>query len=387
MPPATMVTVGWLVTDPTTGYVETNVIGLLTPPTEHADINQPGSNALIRSSDDGKMSLATGGPVGSVQQNLWCLSATATDQKTGLPIPAGQISIGGFGCQDTNAQLWVPLRDNDTNDVTAHVTGVQNYSYTITVNEYPLVYQTRFVALTDPNPARLNLGVGEYVDFQALPDAVWSATGGGLAPNYGGRTFTAASNAPPGGAAASVTARYHGLTKTVNFTVFPPTGYDPASTSIAATSSAYAFLQGEAGAGMHVQVCIAPTSVSFYRVGIKEIAGPGTNGWGYFAQTAWNSPPIPDHSPNRNFVQLDSNNYWGGLADYDDCHFSISPTPPTAGGFTWNIPVVWQIDPNTTNSLCYWGQTNSFDVNGTVTVSKYGLKVTRTINNVWNPNL
>ena len=256
-------------------------------------------------------------------------------------------------------------------DPNLHVNGVNDAGAGLAPPAQPLAHTTQYPALTDTNRARLNLGVGEYVDFSDLPDTQWTATDGGFTTTNGaGTRFTAPSNAPPGGIAVTVTATSHGTPVPTTFTVFPPTGYDPTNTYIYETKSEYTYGTGEVGAGMLVSVCIAPTSVSFYRVAIKEIAGPGTNGLGYFAQTAWNSPPIPDHHPYANFVALDSNNFWGGLNRYDDCHFIISPSPSTAGGFTFDIPVVWQIDPNTTNGMWHWSQATSFDASGTTTITK-----------------
>jgi hypothetical protein len=365
-------------------------------PLEHGDIYQflDASGSNERRTADTQMKMATGGPLGSTAQNLWVISASATDKATGLPIPFPQISIAGLGNLDTNGNLYVMLADNQTNKFTPEVAGNTNYTFTTPVaTEYVLTHQTKYPALTDTNLSRLNLGVGEYVTFGGMPaDTQWTASGGGVSTNIGsGPLFTAPSNAPPGGLSVTVTATCHGKSPPpTTFTVFPPNNYDAAHTYIYATKSAgYGYATNQVAAGMLVKVCIAPTSVSFYRVQIKEIAGPGTNGWGYFAQTSWNSPPIPDHDPNPNFQLLDSNNYWGGLAVYDDCHYVIyiPGVIPPAGGFTLDIPVAWQINPNATNGVWNWSQVISFDASGTVTITKYKQEVTRTTNNVWTPSL
>ena len=107
-------------------------------PQEHCDINQtPCGGPDVRRTADTELMLATGGPLGSRQMNLWCLSASATDMDTGLPIPPEEIEIGGFGYQDTNAELWVLLPDNDPAVVTPKPTKwKKHYSFGVTVNEY-----------------------------------------------------------------------------------------------------------------------------------------------------------------------------------------------------------------------------------------------------------
>ena len=79
---------------------------------------------------DTEMKLATGGPAGSTQQNLWVISATATDATTGQPIPATQIQIGQLGNLDTNGNLYVVLPDNDPTVVTPMIAGIMNYFFT-----------------------------------------------------------------------------------------------------------------------------------------------------------------------------------------------------------------------------------------------------------------
>ena len=56
------------------------------------------------------------------------ISASATDEATGLPIPYPQISIGQFGNLDTNGHLYVVLPDNDPDPLTPLVAGITNYT-------------------------------------------------------------------------------------------------------------------------------------------------------------------------------------------------------------------------------------------------------------------
>ncbi len=100
---------------------------------EHCDLDETYSYdaAVERRTADTEMKLATGGPLGSKQQNLWCLSAGATDAQTGQPIPYDQISIGSLGNLDTNGELWVVLPDNDPPVVTPKVKWKKNYKFTV----------------------------------------------------------------------------------------------------------------------------------------------------------------------------------------------------------------------------------------------------------------
>jgi hypothetical protein len=75
------------------------------------------------------MKLATGGPPGSRQMNLWCISASATDGSTGQMIDYTNISIGGLGNLDTNGNLWVELPDNNPPVVTPTVKGNNNNTF------------------------------------------------------------------------------------------------------------------------------------------------------------------------------------------------------------------------------------------------------------------
>ena len=92
----------------------------------HYQMNQPDNQSLTV---DTERRLATGGPLGSRQMNLWCISATATDATTGQPIPPQQIEIGALGHLDTNGNLYVVLSDNDPPVVTPNVPGNPNYTF------------------------------------------------------------------------------------------------------------------------------------------------------------------------------------------------------------------------------------------------------------------
>ena len=337
---------------------------------------------------DVELKLATGGPLGSTQKNLWVISANAQDLDTGEQIPYNQISIGGFGNLDTNGNLYVVLPDDDPDSVTPQANGHRNYAFGVTAYEIPFTHTTRYPALTDTNRARLNLGVGEYVDFGGAPgDTQWTTSGGGLSGTNGsGTTFTAPSNAPPGGASVTVTATFKGQSVPTTFTVFPPSGYDHAVITSTHTNL-YGLEIG--GAIMTLNVYIAPTDVSFYRVDIMEVGENAINNMGFWAY---------DSSPNyysTNDLRHSTADVWAPpLSETntlpDNCG-TPGYLPPWVGGggFTWPIPARWRVDGDvTTNTLNNWSdEVFSMDPNGTVSVTKFHQTVTRSTNNVVNPSL
>jgi hypothetical protein len=352
--------------------------------TAHCSINttimsSPGVPLCIeKRTDDAEIMLATGGPLGSKQQNLWVISASAQDMDTGQQIPYNQISIGGFGTLDTNGNLYVVLPDNDPDTITPHV-DVPNYAFGVAANEMPFTHLTEYPALTDTNRARLNVGVGEQVDLSGMPgNTVWSVSGGGLSATNGGAvTFTATSNAPAGGAPATVTAQVNNdAAVTLNFNVFPPGAPD-----IVDVTSLKTYDIGSAGAGMNLQIYYGPLNVSFYRVSLLEVGENASNIQGYFANTnLWTTNPAValKHNPNS-WTPLDQNN---SLGDQAFSQLGGFPQPWSVGQFTWVIPNEWEIGNGPTNSLPGCSQTFTIDSSGTVTISKLGRTVTRSTNEV-----
>jgi hypothetical protein len=119
---------------------------------------------------DAEYKLATGGPPGSKQQNLWVISATAwahtnSTDGYGTPVPPQQIQIGSLGNLDTNGNLFVVLPDNDPDNVTLKVNGDDNYTFTVSATEYTLRVAANTQWLSDgltPNP---QFCVGQQITF------------------------------------------------------------------------------------------------------------------------------------------------------------------------------------------------------------------------------
>jgi hypothetical protein len=238
----------------------------------------------------------------------------------------------------------------------------------------------------------------------AVPTNVaWTTTAGGVTtgvpPNgqtwwtdaagttyYNAEHFVAPSNA----ANATVTATVAGQSLKTKFKVFEPGGVDTNHTYIIATNhigngypdAPYEFASGKAGAEMQVNLFIAPTFVSFYRVQILEVGLAATNVTGYFTNYPANDLV---HKPNPNFTLLEADNSWP-----DKCWEGPEQDPPPAwssGSYTWIIPAKWSLLPSTvTNSMTGWNQVFTIDSNGTEKITKYGKWVQRTTSGVITNN-
>lgn len=210
---------------------------------------------------------------------------------------------------------------------------------------------------------RRKLGVGEK-DTLTLVGAsgpvTWSLSGPGQISSTSGNPirFTAHERA----SGASVTATYKGKTYPGNFSVV-----EPASES-AIKQSEDNYPAGTQGAGMWLEITISPTDVSFERVESQEVPGPATDITGYFIT----------HTPPAHVTAG-----WVGIAPgnikHDHAAFSGWPSPWSAGGFRWVIPIQWRVlGSANVGTLPNRIQTFSIaDTNGTSTVTKLGQSVTR----------
>lgn len=353
-------------------------------PWEHCDLAWMNDFNSGRRTADAEIQLATGGPLGSKQMNLWCLTASATaytnvDGTMGTNVPYTQIEIGGYGNLDTNGELWVMLPDNDPDIVTPHVNGKNKYTFSVGGTKYTLKHTTYYPAYADTNLSRTTVGVGEQVSFgfqPTMPYAMdWTTTAGSVSPTFSSSTtLTSPSNAVP---SLTVTAKLRGG-KSVQFppfTVVEPSGIDHAK--ITGTNS---YPLGTAGAGMTSTVWIAPTSVSFYRVNVMEVGEDATNIWGFYTQ--W-TPQQLHHNTADHWSHLNPNNQVTDDAYFPEGGLSVWD----AGGYEWNIPQRWQVEGSgVTNSMAGCNQVFSIDSNGTAKVAKYGNWIQRTTNSVITTN-
>jgi hypothetical protein len=212
------------------------------------------------------MKLATGGPLGSTQKNLWVISAGATDVLTGQPIPYDQISIGGFGRLDTNGNVYAMLPDNDPADITPSVNGKPYYSFGVGAQEYKLTTVTACDMPT--NIHRTIIGIGEQVLCSLTPsiNVTWKLIGGGsLSPTNGSSTTLTASLSPTN---STVVLQIGSVTQALPFSVVAPSGIG--NVTVYTNLGLGATGTNSIGAQTVFSVIILPTNVSFANVQFRE---------------------------------------------------------------------------------------------------------------------
>lgn len=227
--------------------------------------------------------------------------------------------------------------------------------------------ETETLATIPADRTRKKLGVGEEVALTLLPASLspisWSNAGGGtLNATSGGSVVFAANDRA---ATPSVTATFAGVPVSVAFTVVEP------SSESAIKTSEDTFPAGTQGAGMRLEIAIAPTDVSFQNVESQEVPGPATSINGYFTSFP---PDSLKHIPSG-WVRIAPGN-----KKFDHAAFSGYPSPWSPGGFQWIIPIEWRVVGSASggtlpNRIQAFSITNS---SGTSTVSKLGQSVTRT---------
>jgi hypothetical protein len=305
--------------------------------------------------------------------NLVNLTGHANNQVQGVGLALGQIQdssddlpgpeITNTGQQENgNHQVYLLLLDGATTAAAITPdTPLARVSNTLT-NAKPY-HQTEYTAPADTNLFRTSIGVGEYVHLGGMPaGTIWSVSAGGLSSDLQGLVFVAPSSA----ASVTVTATYSNLPIPMTFTVFPPTGVTVIKTS-EDTFSGPPNLPPIPAAGMWLLLTYQPTSVSFYRVQVKEISGPPSNVQGYFT----NFTGTLYHNA-ADWTGLSSGNQ---IADHAFCSVpgSLALYP---GSAQWVIPDYWRVGGTGSNFLQNFQQGASMDSSGNMTVTKLGQSVT-----------
>jgi hypothetical protein len=227
--------------------------------------------------------------------------------------------------------------------------------------------ETETLATIPSDRTRKKLGIGEPVTLTLLPTGLsaitWSNAGGGaLDATSGGAVVFTADN---GAATPSVTATFAGVPVAVSFTVVEPSSESSIKTSEDSVPA------GTQGAGMRLEITIAPTDVSFENVESQEVPGPATSITGYFTSF----PPASLNHVPAGWIQIAPGN-----KKFDHAAFSGYPSPWSAGGFQWIIPIQWRVVGSSSggtlpNRIQTFSIANS---SGNSTVSKLGQAVTRT---------
>jgi len=354
-----------------------------------------------------KLTLSTGGKAGVGRKNFFCLSASAGEygkpwQYYWLYTPATEVAydriqvMGKPLGSDYRAYLVQP--DNVTVTLPLTVSGAKHFSAGVAATKHRLVHNTFCTALTDSDPERLNLGVGEGVWFFFNPplnmpfpeQPWWLAFEGSVSPTFGEPVaYTAPSNAT----AATVRVFVRDVQLDTTFSVKEPTGIDIANTIITTTyTNMYARLL--AAARMHITVFLAPTTVSFDRLECVEVGEDATNVSGYFTnftRTQLSHKGSTGQGKGDVWIPINCDNSWDHA--WDELFAGPLPMPAQGwypGHFTWPIPGRWRIagTGSSNDMVSGWQQDFWIDANGTVTIKKFENKtVERTTNNVVTPAL
>jgi hypothetical protein len=287
-------------------------------------------------------------------------------------------------------KLWKVIADNSVEEVTVDVPSAKHFDGGAGASKHKLIHHTRCTALMDPDPERQNLGVGEYVDFYFDPPVVmtppetphWETTAGSVDPTTGtGRLFTAPSNGVP--ATVKVTVRDAKLATA--FEVKEPSGVDHAV--VRRTENLDGVI---CAAGAYLTVYIAPTSVSFSRVELGEIARYATDVSGRYAYFLPPNGPYSEEDLKHDaygFKPISCDNRWNPDAPYDEGgdHIRTAMIPPLwKGSYTWPIPAQWRIPGVEARPLNNWSpQVVTVDDNSNARITKFGIWVERSPNGVY----
>ena len=369
---------------------------------EKVNEKDPVTGSSFSESAQGALEFATGGPLGSTAVRLYQFIGSVTVHHNPTPdldevpwstwpndetVADGRVSLENLGNLDANGNVYALLADNTRVTVTPSVKGADDYTFTPpTPAQYTLTHQTTHTAIGDTNLSRLNLGVGEEVVFNGLPNDTntqWTVTNGGLSSMYGCPvTFTAASNA----CSATVTATAHGQPlPAVTFQVFEPSFH-----GVSEISDVIHLPVGHVGAGMDVKLVFNPQNVSFYRVYTWEEAPVViTNITGYFTN---NAAQIPINGVTLGGAYLNQytdggTNYFSGDTIKEDmtASFSSYSLPFYQGSWDYLITNLWTIPGS--NQTNFWGiSPRTFmllDSSGDFEISGWGVSTNRSTNDTY----
>ncbi|NLG65111.1 MAG: hypothetical protein GX537_05845 [Actinobacteria bacterium] len=268
------------------------------------------------------------------------------------------------------------FRPSDLEPGTYTVTVGNGSCETREVEVIVLKVESETLATTPSDRARRTVGVGERVALRIVPSgysATWSVTGGSVSPTEGNSTLF---EAPHVATSATVTVLIgSGVSYEIPFFVLSPSGY-----LVTAIQPIQFGVTNVAGAGMLLDLYVAPTNVSFGRVEIMEVGGVSTNATGYFAD----NPNIDEkwfvHNKENgadSWIEVEMNNY---IAQ-DLVYINMLPPPWSGGHYSVPVPAGWRVIGGVSTNALPWSDMDfTIVTDGTVTVQKFGHGVTRTPN-------
>jgi len=303
-----------------------------------------------------------------------------------MSVRPGLITVGDLGRpNDFDYTLYAVLpRGGPPKDITVHAPP-KRYVWGEEGDMHDLVVEC--VCDIPKNKERTEVGVGEQVSLSfkhpmSWHFPLWSHEGGGLNTNpnipANGTLYTASSNAVTDRVTAGFPKGGGGyVTVITQFEVRAPTGLAFAKVA----GSADCDQVGQASAGFHLRVVMAPTNVSLSRAEIMEVEGPATDAIGWFSPPpSGHGAPAHDSAHRANqWYQLGCDNAWTAL-DYASSGVLAAPWSTanwSGGGYTWVIPVQWKVGNGSATRIGTWTQAFSLTSDGTVTITKFGHSVIR----------
>ena len=262
---------------------------------------------------------------------------------------------------------------------------------TVTVVSFEIISETE--AEWPANRARTDLGVGEVVNLSVLPSAenvTWScdSTKGIIV----GNGASAVLNVRDVAGSLPISATVEGLSLSKTFAVFIPEGVVRATVFHMPSIN-----PGVARACATLNVELGPTNVNFYKIYVMEGICQATGVTGWFA--AYPSRH-PGHDENHGVGGVDSDfhpdmfedGHWNIFRDTIDSGVQVPEGSAWSpywynGSMRWDIPSFWWLERDASgNKVTHefsapWTEAFHIDSQGTVSVSKFGLTVSRTTAN------
>ena len=129
--------------------------------------------------------------------------------------------------------------------------------------------------------------------------------------------------------------------------------------------------------GIEVVLLLLPSNVNLEAVEVKEVGLPSSDATGYFASPGLSG--LLMHN-TADWSRVSEGNYIGT----DTAAAMNLPRPWTDGSFSWEIPARWRLayDETIEGSVEWSSQAFTIDAQGTVSVSKFGLRAERHTNQV-----
>ena len=324
-----------------------------------------------------KVTFYTGGKIGAGTESFYEASGSVTDKMVTVSgailysnIPSQDVTVSGFGENlDASSEAWAVLPNPPKVEVTLKAKVPRRWM-TVAGKRHSPVSQVEIPARDDSNPSRLKLGVAEEADLYFKPglpgNAKWKTSAGGfLTDEASGVWFTAPSNASPN---TVVSATYKGQTcKFPPFNVVEPHGYE------AIITGTNHYTPGLLGAGMTNVLYVLPTDVCFSKVVLAELQCYNTNITGYYTNISLGTPIV-------GFARLSDDN-----SEKDKVSSgTVNPTFPIyPGGFDVYVTNYWYVvGSSSSNFFGVLPGSVRLDSNGNVSVSKNGMTITRSINDV-----